>query len=78
MKQPVVLTPRDWQIEATSRAAKLVGTPEGELALVEARRYGALADESERMRTALVELGGMLEIGPRAMTAIRKGLGMTS
>lgn len=45
-----LLTPRDWQAEATVRAAKLTGTPEGERALVEAKRYGMLADELDRLR----------------------------
>lgn len=45
-----LLTPRDWQAEATVRAAKLTGSPEGALALVEAKRYGMLADEIERLR----------------------------
>lgn len=44
-----LLTPRDWQAEATIRAAKLAGTPEGAAALVEARRYGMLADELDRL-----------------------------
>ena len=46
-----LLTPRSWQIEAMVRAAKLTGSHEGELALVEARRYGALADQIEKLRT---------------------------
>lgn len=45
-----LLTPRDWQIEATARAAKLSGTPDGRQALVEARRYEMLAEEIERLR----------------------------
>lgn len=45
-----LLTPRDWQAEATVRAAKLAGSPEGALALVEAKRYGALAEQIERLR----------------------------
>lgn len=48
-KTGVPLTPRDWQIEATVYAAKHLGEPEGERALVEARRYGALADELARL-----------------------------
>lgn len=45
-----LLTPRDWQAEALVRAARLTGTPEGRLALVEARRYAALADEIEHLQ----------------------------
>lgn len=45
-----LLTPRDWQAEAIVRAAKLTGTPEGDIALVEAKRYAALADRIDRLR----------------------------
>lgn len=49
-----LLTPRDWQLDAVRRGAELLGTPEGAALLAEARRYGALADEVDRLR-ALVE-----------------------
>ncbi len=44
------LTPRDWQQIALREASELLGTPEGAAKLVEANRYGALADEIERLR----------------------------
>lgn len=47
-----LLTPRDWQAEAIAFAADNLGTPEGRRALVEAKRYGALADEIERLQQA--------------------------
>jgi len=42
-----LLTPREWQRQAVAEAAALVGTPEYAAKMVEARRYGALADELE-------------------------------
>lgn len=35
---------RDWQAIATREAAEFLGTPEGAARLVEAKRYGLLAD----------------------------------
>lgn len=49
-----LLTPRAWQMEAMVRAAKLTGSPEGELALVEAKRYGLMADELERITAGVL------------------------
>jgi thiamine biosynthesis protein ThiC len=47
------LTPRDWQAIALRDAAEMCGTAEGAHRLVEARRYGALADEIDRLKTEL-------------------------
>jgi len=47
------ITPRDWQQIALREASELLGTPEGAAKLAEANRYGALADEIERLREAL-------------------------
>lgn len=47
---PFLLTPRDWQNEALIRAAQPVDPVQAGLALVEAKRYGALADEIDRLR----------------------------
>ena len=44
-----LLTPRDWQSMALRNAADNLGTSEGAALLAEAKRYGALADEIERM-----------------------------
>lgn len=44
---PTLLTPRDWQAQAQREAADLLGTPEGAAKLVEAKRYGMLADALE-------------------------------
>jgi hypothetical protein len=46
---PMQLTPRDWQQIALREASELLGTPEGAAKLVEANRYGALADEIDRL-----------------------------
>ena len=48
------LTPRDWQAMAQREASELLGTPEGAAKLAEAKRYGALADEIERLDRLLV------------------------
>ncbi len=48
-----LITPRDWQAEALAFAARELGTPEGRRALIEARRYGALADQVEALRRGL-------------------------
>ena len=48
-----LLTPRDWQAQAQREASELLGTPEGAAKLVEAKRYGALADEIERLSACL-------------------------
>lgn len=48
-----LLTPRDWQSIAQREASELLGTPEGAAKLVEAKRYGMLADEIERLRACL-------------------------
>ena len=45
-----LLTPRDWQAMAQREASELLGTPEGAAKLAEAKRYGLLADEIERLR----------------------------
>lgn len=45
-----LLTPRDWQAQAQREAQELLGTPEGAAKLVEAKRYGMLADEIDRLR----------------------------
>ena len=50
-----LLTPRDWQAIALIEAGKHTGTREGMEKLAESRRYGALADEIERLRAALAE-----------------------
>lgn len=52
-----LLTPRAWQIEATVRAAKLTGSAEGALALAEAKRYGLMADELERLNIGTQSAG---------------------
>lgn len=44
-----LLTPRDWQAQAQREASELLGTPEGAAKLVEAKRYGSLADEIGRL-----------------------------
>lgn len=51
--RPHLLTPRAWELEALQRAAAALGTPEGAQALVEAKRYSALADEIERTTAAV-------------------------
>lgn len=48
--RPFLLAPRDWQAMALREAAELTGTPEGAARLAESKRYGALADEIERLR----------------------------
>lgn len=52
-----LLTPRDWQAQAQREAQELLGTPEGAAKLVEAKRYGVLADEIERLRAAKNGIG---------------------
>lgn len=52
-----LLTPRDWQAEALVRAASLMGTPEGARVLVEAKRYGALASQIERLTGEIAHPG---------------------
>jgi len=42
-----LLTPREWQRQALAEAAAMVGMPEFAAKMVEARRYGAPADELE-------------------------------
>lgn len=42
-----MLTPRDWQAQAQLEASELLGTPEGAAKLVEAKRYGLMADALE-------------------------------
>jgi hypothetical protein len=49
----MILTPRDWQNIATVEAARLDGAPEAHAKLIEANRYGALADEIGRLKSAL-------------------------
>lgn len=50
----MILTPRDWQAIAQREASDLLGTPEGAAKIAEAKRYGALADEIERLREVLI------------------------
>lgn len=52
-----LLAPRDWQAMALREAAELTGTPEGAARLAESKRYGALADEIERLRAQLAKCG---------------------
>jgi hypothetical protein len=47
-----LLTPRDWQAQAQREASELLGTPEGEAKLVEAKRYGMLADALDQNHVA--------------------------
>lgn len=54
-----LLTPRDWQAIAQREAGELLGTPEGAAKLAEAKRYGMLADEIERLRA---ELAGYIRL----------------
>ena len=44
-----LLTPRAWQQIAQQKALELAGTPEAAEKLAEAKRYGMLADEIERL-----------------------------
>lgn len=44
-----LLTPRDWQAQAQREGNELLGTPEGAAKLVEAKRYGMLVDEIDRL-----------------------------
>ena len=46
----MLCTPRDWQQIAQGEALTLVGMQEGRAKLVEATRYGACADEIERLQ----------------------------
>ena len=46
----MILTPRDWQQIAQGEALTLAGMPEAHAKLVEAKRYGLLADEIDRQR----------------------------
>lgn len=46
----MILTPRDWQQIAQGEALALAGMPEAHAKMVEAKRYGALADEIDRLR----------------------------
>ena len=48
-----LLAPRDWQAMALREAAELTGTTEGAARLAESKRYGALANEIERLRDEL-------------------------
>lgn len=52
----MIITPRDWQQIAQGEALTLSGMPEAHTKLVEAKRYGALANEIERLRAAIVGL----------------------
>ena len=52
-------TPRDWQAIATREAAELLGTPEADARLAEARRYGLCADELEQLRESAAEDDGV-------------------
>ena len=54
--RPFLLAPRDWQAMALREAAELTGTPEGSARLAESKRYGALADEIERLQKTLMWL----------------------
>lgn len=49
---------RDWQAIATREAAESLGTPEGAARLVEAKRYGLLADALATQRQAEPEDDG--------------------
>ena len=51
-----LLAPRDWQAMALREAAELTGTTEGAARLAESKRYGALADEIERLRARALDL----------------------
>ena len=46
----MILTSRDWQQIAQGEALALAGMPEAHAKMVEAKRYGALADEIDRLR----------------------------
>lgn len=50
------LTPRDWQFIAQQKALELAGTPEAAEKLAESKRYGALADELDRLRSEVETL----------------------
>lgn len=45
-----LITPRDWQHIAQQQAIELLGTPEADAKQAEAKRYGMLADEIDRLR----------------------------
>jgi hypothetical protein len=49
-KDAKLLTPRDWQMQAQVEAAKLVGTDAYADKMVEARRYGAMADALQALQ----------------------------
>ena len=52
----MILTPRDWQAFAQYQAIGLLGTHEGAEKLVEAKRYGALADVLEQQHRDIERL----------------------
>ena len=53
--RPMLFAPRDWQAMALRDAAELTGTAEGAYRLAESKRYGALADEIDRLNTVAAD-----------------------
>lgn len=70
-----LLTPRDWAQEAYRYAIDRCGEPEGVRALVEFRRYTAMADELERMKRQLSTAETMTEAQALALTRTLQELG---
>ncbi len=58
----MILTPRDWQAFAQYQAIGLLGTHEGAEKLVEAKRYGALADVLEQQHRDIERLSACVKI----------------
>lgn len=52
----VLMTPRDWQMQANKEAAGLVGSPDYYAKAAEARRYGMLADALEAAQVEIQDL----------------------
>lgn len=70
-----LLTPRDWAQEAYRYAIERCGEPEGERAMVEFRRYTAMANELERMKRRLSAAETMTEAQALALTRTLQELG---
>lgn len=51
-----LITPRLWQEQAFMIAVRDIGTPEGDAAFVESKRYGILADEIEKQSKTIAAL----------------------
>lgn len=61
MSAATLITPRDWQMIAMTKAMDALGTPEGADLLVESKRYGVLADHIDKLEHQAAQDRALIE-----------------